>query len=380
MKAKRESIDIAMKIIYDHHIFIRQKYGGISRYFFELASRLSSMQGHHADIFAPLHINAYLDEAQSISHGVRLPKFRGSTLGLDLFNSVAGSVCIKHRKDIDIVHRTYYASTRYAPARSKRVLTVFDMIHERFPDSFQDNGKTSAMKRQAIQDADHIICISENTRRDLIELLNVPERKTSVVHLGHSLIDNSAADSKYQLSHHKPYLLYVGNRDGYKNFSNLIIAYGQSTELRKSFALVLFGGGRFTDVERKTIQSHGISMEEVIHIEGNDKILATLYSGAAAFLYPSLYEGFGIPPLEAMAHGCPVLCSNTSSLPEVVGEAAELFDPHEPADIYDAIDRVVSSKERSSMLVARGYERIKQFSWEKCAIETLDQYQRLVGA
>jgi glycosyltransferase involved in cell wall biosynthesis len=380
LKAQGESIDITMKIIYDHQIFIRQKFGGISRYFFELASRISSKQGHNADIFAPLHINAYLDGAQSISRGVRLPKFRGSTVGLHLFNSVTGSVWIKHRKDIDIVHRTYYASTRYVPAPSKRVLTVFDMIHERLPESFQDNGKTAALKRQAVQDADHIICISENTRRDLIELLNVPERMTSVVYLGHSLVDNFPADTTYQLPRHKPYLLYVGNRDGYKNFSNLVIAYGQSTELRKSFALVFFGGGRLTDAEQKTIQSHGISMEDVIHVEGNDKVLATLYSGAAAFVYPSLYEGFGIPPLEAMAYGCPVLCSNTSSLPEVVGEAAELFDPRDPADIYEAIDRVVSSKERSSTLIARGHERIKQFSWEKCAIETLDQYQRLIGA
>lgn len=378
--AQRESIGIIMKIIYDHQIFIRQKYGGISRYFFELASHISSMQDHHADIFAPLHINAYVDGAQSIARGARLSKFRGSTLGLDLFNGVAGSISTKHRKNIDIFHRTYYDSTRYAPARSKRVLTVFDMIHERFPESFQDNGKTSAMKRKAVHNADHIICISENTRRDLIELLNVPERRTSVIYLGHSLIDNAATDSKYQLPRHKPYLLYVGNRDGYKNFANLIIAYGQSNELRKSFALVFFGGGGFTIDERKTMQSLGIAMENVIHVEGNDKVLASLYSGAVAFVYPSLYEGFGIPPLEAMAHGCPVLCSNTSSLPEVVGEAAELFDPHDPDDICAAIDRVASSKERSSTLVARGYERTKQFSWEKCAIETLDQYQRLVGA
>lgn len=369
-----------MKIIYDHQIFIRQKYGGISRYFFELASRISSMQGDHADIFAPLHINAYLDGTHSVNRGARLSKFRGSTVGLDLFNGVMGSISTKHRKDIDIVHRTYYASTRYAPARSKRVLTVFDMIHERFPESFQDYGKTSAMKRKAVHEADHIICISENTRRDLIELLNVPERMTSVVYLGHSLIGNVDADSKYELPGNKPYLLYVGNRGGYKNFSNLIAAYGQSTALRKSFAMVFFGGGGFTEDERKTMRTHGMAMEDAIHVEGNDKVLASLYSGAIAFIYPSLYEGFGIPPLEAMAHGCPVLCSGTSSLPEVVGEAAELFDPHDPSDMCGAIDRVVSSEQRSSTLVALGYERIKQFSWGKCAIETLGQYQRLIGA
>ncbi|RUL76746.1 glycosyltransferase family 4 protein [Dyella choica] len=370
-----------MKIIYDHQIFIRQKYGGISRYFFELASRIPSMQGNHADIFAPLHINAYLgDGAQSTSRGVRLSKFRGSTVALDLFNGIAGSFSVKNRRDIDIVHRTYYAPTSYAPARSKRVLTVFDMIHERFPESLKDNGKTAAMKQAAVRNADHIICISENTRRDLIEILDVPERMTSVVYLGHSLIGKATAGSGYQPPCHKPYLLYVGNRGGYKNFMNLIAAYGQSRALRNSFAMIFFGGGGFTDDERQAMRSHGMSMEDAIHVEGGDEVLASLYSGAAAFIYPSLYEGFGIPPLEAMAHGCPVLCSGTSSLPEVVGEAAELFDPHDPNDICAAIERVVSSEQRSSTLIARGHEQIKRFSWKKCAIETLDQYQRLVGA
>ncbi len=236
------------------------------------------------------------------------------------------------------------------------------------------------MKQVALRNADHVICISENTRRDLIELFQVPEHRTSVVYLGHSLIGKTAVDDKFHLPGNKPYLLYVGNRDGYKNFANLIRAYSQSPELEKSFAMVFFGGGGFTDEEQRSMRSLGISTEDVHHVEGNDQVLANLYSGAVAFIYPSLYEGFGIPPLEAMALGCPVICSGTSSLPEVVGDAAELFNPHDPNDICEAIERVVSSQQRSSILIARGYQRVKQFSWEKCALETLNQYKRLAEA
>jgi glycosyltransferase involved in cell wall biosynthesis len=114
------------------------------------------------------------------------------------------------------------------------------------------------------------------------------------------------------------------------------------------------------------------------HAAGNDAVLAGLYSSAIALIYPSLYEGFGIPPLEAMAHGCPVICTNTSSLPEVVGEAAELFDPRDPNCLHTSIERVISSQEVRSDLIARGYQRIKGFSWERCARATLAQYKQIL--
>ncbi|MBD8880542.1 glycosyltransferase family 4 protein [Rhodanobacter sp. 7MK24] len=366
-----------MKIIYDHRIFARQKYGGISRYFLEIARRMPLGESNSAKIFAPFHINAYL-ESDHAARGMRLPKFRGSTLAIDTVNSIIGHALIKSQRNINIFHSTYYAKGSYAPAWSKRVLTVFDMIHERLPESFADGGKTSAQKRSAVQKADHIICISENTRRDLIHFFGVPPHMTSVVYLGHSLTSVATDSRPYRLPQDTPYLLYVGNRSGYKNFANLVAAYAQSIDLPKTYALVCFGGGKFTREERELVRSHRLPIEHVVHVEGDDSLLSRLYSGAAAFIYPSLYEGFGIPPLEAMAHNCPVLCSNTSSLPEVVGVAAELFDPNDPDDIRSAIERVVSSRVVSTSLIARGRERIAQFSWDKCASETLDIYKQLI--
>ena len=114
-------------------------------------------------------------------------------------------------------------------------------------------------------------------------------------------------------------------------------------------------------------------------MNGNDSVLAGLYSSARVLVYPSLYEGFGIPPLEAMSFGCPVICANTSSLPEVVGDAARLFDPTSESDLRAALEAVVFSSEYTVRLKANGLERVKMFSWEKCADETLKVYKKVLG-
>ena len=127
------------------------------------------------------------------------------------------------------------------------------------------------------------------------------------------------------------------------------------------------------------LRALGLPSAQIMYYEGSDSLLSTFYTKAAAFIYPSLYEGFGIPPLEAMAHGCPVVCSNSSSLPEVVGQSAELFDPTDPDALGRAIESVVESSVRREQLVNAGYERIKCFSWDKCAQETLTTYKMLLG-
>ncbi len=120
-------------------------------------------------------------------------------------------------------------------------------------------------------------------------------------------------------------------------------------------------------------------MKRVHHVSGDDAVLAGYYRMASAFVYPSLYEGFGIPPLEAMSFDCPVVCSGVSSIPEVVGNAGEMFDPYDPDSIRMAIERVVSDDALRQTLIARGKERLKLFSWKRCAQETLDIYRRVLS-
>ena len=363
-----------MKIVYDHQIFSRQKYGGISRYFHELASRIPLLSENYTEIFSPIYVNRYLPPTQ---HGFRANKFIGSSLALGVANTIAGSIVLKGRKDVAIFHETYYSRVSYAPSTARRVITVYDMIHELFPGSFSRADATQTIKRQAIRRADHIICISESTRNDLIRLLDVPAEKTSVIYLGHSLTETSKEVPK-EHAPQKPYLLYVGNRGGYKNFKSLLLAYSELTSLKREISLVCFGGGAPNSHELAEMKRLGLNLKDVKYVSGNDSVLSALYSSAAAFIYPSLYEGFGIPPLEAMSHGCPVICTNTSSLPEVVGNAAEFFDPLDPGSLGAAIENVVNSSDVSQRLVALGYARVQDFSWDKCARATLDQYFRIL--
>jgi glycosyltransferase involved in cell wall biosynthesis len=254
------------------------------------------------------------------------------------------------------------------------VLTVFDMIHERFPGSFPPTDRTAQHKATAVARADHVVCISHSTRSDLIEMLGVAPHRTSVVHLGHTL---QTAAPRGAASVDGPYVLYVGQRGGYKNFLPLARALAASAAGADGIRLVAFGGGPFTASERAELAASGYDERRVEQRSGGDDELARLYAHASALAYPSLYEGFGIPPLEAMALDCPVVCSNTSSLPEVVGEAAELFDPCVPASMTAALDRVLLDAQRADALRARGRARVAQFSWERCAAETHAVYAAL---
>ena len=367
-----------MNILYDHQIFSRQKFGGISRYFCELVRAIPALEGDKVEVFAPFHVNEYTNSlGPAIFNGMKLHRFRGAGFVLGMTNAVLARVLVKPRCDVQIFHETYYSKAEFSPKASKRVVTVYDMIHERFPGSFSRRDRTSEYKQHAVRRADHVICISESTRHDLITMFDVPVEKTSVVHLGFALnyMDSFGAPSP---NFGKPYLLYVGARGGYKNFEILLRAYAHSKALTGGFALVCFGGGSVTVRERSLLASAGVTDAEVFFMGGDDKLLSSLYSSAAAFIYPSLYEGFGIPPLEAMSHGCPVICTNTSSLPEVAGDAAEFFDPYSQEELQSAIERVVSSPTRTALLVSKGYQRIKRFSWEKCARETLNAYKNLL--
>lgn len=375
-----------MKIAYDSQIFCAQLYGGVSRYFCEIAPRIAKISGAQVSIVAPMHINAYLAHVPpGIVAGFRAPdtgRFRTSRsvnyprLALRGLGLLMGDWMLRAMKP-DIVHETYFSPYRLGSRRARRVLTIYDMIHEKFASSFPHADKTSRYKAEAAKRADHVICISESTRRDAIEILGLPPEKTSVIYLGFDLMGRTDKDSKLVLPLSEPYLLYVGNRGGYKNFLRLLEAYGTSPTLKAQYNLICFGGGGFSTDELVTIQKLGLKSDQVMQLGGDDKVLGTLYTQASAFVFPSHYEGFGIPPLEAMSHDCPVVCSNTSSIPEVVGDAGEYFDPADTDSMRMAIERVVTSDSHQKWLIMNGRERLKNFSWDRCAAETLTIYKTL---
>ncbi|MBI3802781.1 MAG: glycosyltransferase family 4 protein [Nitrospirae bacterium] len=185
--------------------------------------------------------------------------------------------------------------------------------------------------------------------------------------------------SKYGL---KPgsYILYIGTLEPRKNIINLLRAYATlPTRLREQYPLVLGGGmGWLMETLDMQIQKLGIQSSTIKtgYLPGGD--LPALYSGAAVFVFPSLYEGFGLPPLEAMACGTPVITSNVSSLPEVVGEAGVQVHPEDVGRLAAEIEDLITDPARRALLSQKGLERAKQFSWERCAALTLDVYDRVV--
>ena len=346
-----------------------QSHGGISRYFCEIASRLPGL-GCDVQVIAPLHSNRHLHESQGVDLiGAYVPPIRFTAATRRALNRMLSSIMLKRRAGNGILHQTYYQTdTRVRPG--KRIVTVYDMIHERFPEDFKSRDSTPVNKPIAVARADHVICISESTRKDLIDMFGVPREKTSVIYLAS---DFEQATLSVQARTGRPYLAYVGLRGGYKNFIKLLEAYAGSRELNTTLDLVCFGGRAFTPAEQKAISAAGLQ-ECVRQLSGNDQELKQYYANAELFVYPSLYEGFGIPPLEAMTMGCPVACANTSSLPEVVGDAAELFDPHDVGSLAAALHRALD-RERRRELIERGYARVKEFSWDRCARETLKVYE-----
>jgi len=364
-----------MRIAFDQQTFTWQEYGGISRYFCSLASRLSDLPDVEAKIFAPIHINAYLPSVPTaIRAGIKVPPIPKM---LRIMRNASRLMAIPLMKAYhpDIVHETYYSSLAFAPKGVCRVITAYDLIQEYFPAPSREKNKFLSMKMKAFSRADHIICISENTRRDLMEYYDIPASKVSVVYLGFDVL---ATDSHVNQNHQgQPYILYVGQRAGYKNFIDFIRAYASSEWLQKNFRVYCFGGGKFTSTEKDQFKKLGVNESYIQQLGGDDAVLASCYRNAAAFVYPSLYEGFGIPPLEAMAAGCPVICSKTSSIPEVVGDAGEYFDPSSMESIRSSLEKVLQSPLRRAELVAQGIERCKLFTWEKCASETLAIYRNI---
>lgn len=370
-----------MNIVFDHQTFDLQRYGGISRYFCELAGHLASMPSCQVNIVAPLHINEYLRTVQAPVRTVgcfvgQIP--RGRRLAR-VFNSAAAPTLLRRCRP-DVVHRTYYAAGYRAIRGAATVITVYDMIHERLGGHLATDPNAMG-KRDAIRAADHAICISGSTQRDLIELFDIDPSKTSVVHLGFSLMDSDLAleVSSVGASRERPFVLYVGQRAGYKNFDALMAAYASSARLRDGFDLVCFGGGAFSKAELAAQSAAPLRAGAVRQIGGSDAVLRALYQQAAVMVYPSLYEGFGIPPLEAMSFGCPVVCCPVSSLPEVVGTAAAFFTSGDTDSLVAAIERVVADAAYRAELVRLGTERLALFSWERCAEQTHQVYRGLLS-
>jgi glycosyltransferase involved in cell wall biosynthesis len=366
-----------MKVFFDHQIFTEQTHGGISRYFFELMDKFKSHDEKliSSTIFSN---NEYLRFSNKRSSIPFFPntQFKGK---IKLMNGVNrwNSERILRKGNFDVFHPTFYDRYFLNKLGSKPfVLTVHDLINEKFINQYDYLKKEIEItnsKRELIMRADRIIAISENTKNDIIDYYKVDKSKISVVHLGFSFpINEEITDPILNFK----YVLFVGKRIMYKNFLFTIETISDLL-IKNDLKFVCFGGGGFSMKEIELIQRLELQ-EYVIHFNKyDDKSLHNLYSNALFFIFPSLYEGFGLPLLEAFASDCPVLSSYGGSLKEIGGVAPIYFNPEDSQSLYDTFSKLIGSSDMIKNCKKNGKERLKYFSWDKTYEDTIKVYNSL---
>ncbi|HRP92930.1 MAG TPA: glycosyltransferase family 1 protein [Ignavibacteriaceae bacterium] len=368
-----------VKVLFDHQCFVQQQYGGVSRYHYQLIKELNKLKDVKSILSLKYSNNFYINEDKSFEVKKFFPnhKFYFKRTILDYINRLSTIPNLK-KGDYDIFHPTYFGTYFLKHLNAKPfIVTVYDSIHEKYPEIINSIDRTLEYKKEIISKANLILAISNSAKNDLINIYKIPAEKIKVVYLAASINKNFAL-SKEQLSLPEKYILFVGNRDFYKNFKNFIQAIAPLLKEQKDLFLISAGGGGFSNDEIKYFRSMQIE-NKVIYKNADDASLATLYSNALAFIFPSLYEGFGIPALEAMNCDCPVIMSNTSSLPEVGGDAAIYFEPNDIEDIKNKIAKVIFDKELRKELIEKGKIQRSKFSFEKTAKETLEVYEKLAA-
>jgi len=290
------------------------------------------------------------------------------------------------RAGAGLLHAPHY--TLPLAWRGPSVVTIHDLIHIRFAHFHRPGAAVYArfMAGLAARSARVVIAVSEATKRDIVELLRAPEERVRVVALGVSPAIRRAEDdatSRFRAERLLPagYVLYVGARKRHKNLELLLRAWATMHAAERP-PLVL-SGHAWTGDDPLAGLAHTLSVAGCIRFAGelrDEQALSCLYSGASLLVQPSLAEGFGLPPLEAMACGTPVLSSDAGSLPEALGDAAEFLPPREPQAWAAAVSRLLADSERRTDLVARGSRRAATFTWERTAAATYAIYEEALAS
>jgi glycosyltransferase involved in cell wall biosynthesis len=380
-----------MRILFDHQVLDAQVRGGISRYFQQLIAtletrRLAEIQLPPAytdnECFRPL-----LSELGLQRNGFRsrlMGNLRKTGLPRKEIERVWRRTKRRHNRtasieklkeqDFDLFHPTYYDPYFLEFLKGKPfVLTIHDMIHEMFPGYFRPDDRTREHKALLAREAAGIIAISAATKADILRYLDVDPGKIEVIHLANSLTGESE-----EAAVPREYVLHVGERCRHKNFGTLLLAFAGLASTWPGLHLVCASQKPFDRSETALIERLGLA-GRCRSLPVGDGQLRFLYENAALLAFPSLYEGFGLPILEAFACNCPVALSRAGCFPEIAGNAGLYFDPSDAASIASALERLLSDSALRQTLIRRGQERLRSFSWETTAERTAAVYRKCLS-
>lgn len=342
-------------VLFTGDIFRLQTRGGITRYVIEVMTRLA----RPARVIGGLHRSAEAAAlGAALTAAARLPAIPGGARLAAPLNAALDGWALA-RAGRAILHPTYYRDPGSLPAAAPLVLTVHDATHERFPNLTRLGPER--WKRPLAARAARVVCYSDAAKSDTVELLGVPASRIRVAPLASrdwTRVAPAALDVP------PPFVLWVGERWAYKNFANGLAGFARCAEAR-GLVLLCVGGAPFSAAEQEQARALGVE-RRLSRRAASDAELKWAYQRAAALLYPSLAEGFGLPVVEALALGCPVATSDRSALPEVGGAAAHYADPADPDAIAAALGAAIAAG-RGPAAVARRLAQAAHFTWERCA-------------
>lgn len=348
-------------ILLDNIIFELQKHGGISNYWIAVLIEAIKEENLTIHFLQSSKVDRWDIPINKQANEKNIP------LLLRRYIDVNTPNC-------NIFHSSYLRI--HKNPKVKNIVTIHDFIQEKFDTGLRQKIHI-AQKKHAIKNASKIICVSHNTKNDLINYYpGVNPTDIEVIYNG---VDNNIFKpiKNLPLNENKPKLIYIGSRAIHKNFKTALQAICTKEAKKIGLQLLLIGGGELTKAEKENIKANKIESKIELKLGLSNQEINYYLNTAFAFIYPSLYEGFGIPPLEAMSAGCPVICSNAASLPEVVGDASLLFNPND-SDMFDVYISKLQDSAFRNELIEKGAAQARKFSWEKTGRETVQIYKSML--